>query len=260
MSPYRIALANLRYPASPEESITLATASIAEAARQHAAIICFPECFIPGYSVGGKPTPPPTPEFLDRAHAAVANAAAKANITTILGTERYINSARYITALVINNDGSIAGWQDKVQLDHEETPYTPASERHIFQSGPLTFGVVICHEGWRYPETVRWNACKGAQVVFHPHFDWPHPSGFMPQQFADPANTFHEKAMLCRAAENTVYFASVNCAVPGSPTTSAVANPDGTLLCHQPHGIEGILIADLDLNLATGFLASRLRF
>jgi predicted amidohydrolase len=150
MSPYRIALANLRYPASPEESITLATASIAEAARQHAAIICFPECFIPGYSVGGKPTPPPTPEFLDRAHAAVANAAAKANITTILGTERYINSARYITALVINNDGSIAGWQDKVQLDHEETPYTPASERHIFQSGPLTFGVVICHEGWRY--------------------------------------------------------------------------------------------------------------
>jgi hypothetical protein len=26
------------------------------------------------------------------------------------------------------------------------------------------FGVAICHEGWRYPETVRWAARRGAQV------------------------------------------------------------------------------------------------
>jgi predicted amidohydrolase len=261
VTPYRIALANIRYPASPEESITLATNAIADAARQRAELICFPECFIPGYPPARAFPPPPTPEFLDRAYTAVANAAAQARIAVILGTERYINSARLITALVINSDGSIAGWQDKVQLDpSEDAAYTPASsERHIFKSGPLTFGIVICHEGFRYPETTRRIACKGAQVVFHPHFDWPHPSGFMPQQFADPRNTFHEKAMLCRAAENNVYFASVNCAVPGSPTTSAIANPDGTLLCHHPHGEEGLLIANLDLDLATGFLASRLR-
>jgi predicted amidohydrolase len=261
VTPYRIALANVRYPASPDESITLATAAIADAAKQNASIICFPECFIPGYSVGRAPLPPPpTPEFLDHAHTAVANTAAQGNISVILGTERYINRARYITALVINNDGTIAGWQDKVQLDPEEdADYTPASERHIFRAGPLTFGIVICHEGWRYPETTRWAARNGAQVVFHPHFDWAHPSGFIPQQFADPNNTFHEKAMLCRAAENSVYFASVNCAVPGSPTTSAVVNPDGTLLCHHPYGQEGILVADLDLDSATGFLVSRLR-
>ncbi len=260
MTPYRIALANLRYPANLEESITLATDAIAEAAKQNAQILCFPECFIPGYPSIPSLPPPPTPEFLDRAHTTVAKAAAQANITVILGTERYVNHARYITALVINNDGTTAGWQDKVQLDPvEDDAYTPASERRIFQSGPLTFGIVICHEGWRYPETVRWAACKGAQVVFHPHFDWAHPSGFMPQQFADPQNTFHEKAMLCRAAENNVYFASVNCAVPGSPTTSAIVNPEGTVLAHHPHGVEGLLIADLDLNLATGFFASRMR-
>ena len=260
MTPYRIALANLRHPASPEESITLATTAITGAARQEAEIICFPECFIPGYPPLPKLPPPPTPEFLDHAYATIATAAAQARINVILGTERYVNGSRYLTALVINKDGSIAGWQDKVQLDPLEDPaYAPASGRHIFQTGRLTFGIVICHEGWRYPETTRSVACKGAQVVFHPHFDWAHPSGFMPQQFADPRNTFHEKAMLCRAAENSVYFASVTCAVPGSPTTSAVANPDGTLLCHQPHGQEGLLIADLDLDQATGFIASRLR-
>jgi predicted amidohydrolase len=65
--------------------------------------------------------------------------------------------------------------------------------------------------------------------------------------------------MLCRAAENACYFASVNCASEGSGTTSAVVRPDGTLQCYQPYGQEGLLVADLDLSTATGWLASRLR-
>lgn len=77
--------------------------------------------------------------------------------------------------------------------------------------------------------------------------------------FADPENTFHEKAVLCRAAENTVYFASVNYASEGSGTTSAVAGPDGSLLCWQPYGREGLLVADLDPDEATGLLAARCR-
>ena len=64
-------------------------------------------------------------------------------------------------------DGTLAGFQDKVQIDpSEEGKYSCGSERRIFQTGPLTFGIAICHEGWRYPETVRWAARRGAQVVF----------------------------------------------------------------------------------------------
>ena len=63
--------------------------------------------------------------------------------------------------------------------------------------------------------------------------------------------------MLCRAAENTCYFATVNFAGEGSPTTSAVARPDGSLLGYQPYGQAGLFIADLDLTEATGLLASR---
>jgi predicted amidohydrolase len=167
-----------------------------------------------------------------------------------------------ITALVINSDGSIAGWQDKGQLDPGEESVYPAfgHERRVFHAGPLTFGIVICHEGWRYPETVRWAARRGAQIVFHPHANVAEPASYRPTTFADPANSFHEKAVLCRAAENTIYFASVNCASKGSGTTSAIANPDGTLHSFQPYGQAGLLVADLDLDLATGLLASRCRF
>jgi predicted amidohydrolase len=52
-------------------------------------------------------------------------------------------------------------------------------------------------------------------------------------------------------------MASVNCASDGSPTTSAVVSPDGTLLAHQPYGVEGLLLVDIDLAQATGLLARR---
>ncbi len=46
-----------------------------------------------------------------------------------------------------------------------------------------------------------------------------------------------------------------NCASLGSPTTSAVIAPDGTLLAFQPYGALGLLLADLELEKATGLLA-----
>jgi predicted amidohydrolase len=260
MDRYRIALANLRYPATSDESVALARQAVAQASAAGAGIICFPECYVPGYRVPGKAVPPPDAAFLERAWASIADAARAGGVAVILGTERFSGPSLLLTALVIDNDGTFLGFQDKVQLDPSEEPtYTAGRGRSVFRSGPLTFGIAICHEGWRYPETVRFAARRGAQVVFHPHFGEAEPGGHRPSGFADPDNTFHEKAVLCRAAENTCYFASVNCASPGSPTTSAVADPDGVLAAWQDYGVEGILTADLDLGRATGFLARRLR-
>jgi predicted amidohydrolase len=260
VTPYRIALANLRYPASAEDSVKLARQAIAEAAQQQANIICLPECFVPGYRAPGKAVLPPDQRFLEQAWNSIAQAAATERIAVVLGTERIIAGRLIATALVIHPDGTLAGFQDKVQIDpSEESTYTPGAGRRIFQIGPLTFGVAICHEGWRYPETFRFAAGRGAQLVFHPHFHEAEPGSYGPTTFADPANTFHEKALLCRAAENTCYVASVNCASAGSPTTSAIIRPDGTVLSYQPYGQEGLLLADLDLAAATGLLAQRLR-
>ena len=257
----RIALANVRVPATRDESVTLATSAIAEAGRHNAMVVCFPECFVPGYRWPGTAMPPPDAGYLERAWSTVAEAARAARITVILGTERITDRGLQISACVFNADGTVAGWQDKGQLDPSEEAVYPAfgEGRRIFTAGPLTFGIVICHEGWRYPETVRWAARRGAQVVFHPHAHVAEPGSYRPSTFADPANTFHEKAILCRAAENSCYVASVNCASVGSGTTSAIARPDGTLLCYQPYGQEGLLVADLDLGAATGLLASRCR-
>lgn len=258
MSPFRIALANIRFPAHAEESVVLAREAIAGAAAARAGLVCFPECFVPGYRAAGKSLPPADAAFLERAWSEVAAAAAHGNIAVVLPTERIVSGGLRIAALVILPDGGLLGFQDKVQLDpSEEAIYSPGRERQIFQIGALRFGISICHEGWRYPETVRWAARRGAQIVFHPHFHEAEPGGYVPRAFADPANTFHEKAALCRAAENTCYFATVNYASPDSPTTSAVVGPDGSLVACQPYGKEGLLVADVDLSAATGRLAMR---
>jgi predicted amidohydrolase len=254
----RIALANVRYPATPEESVGIAEDAISRAAESGAAVVCFPECYVPGYRGLGKCPPPPDTVFLERAWSRVAATAGKARVAVVLGTERVEGDALLATALVVDASGEPLGFQDKVQLDpSEDGTYTPGALRCVFTVGPLTFGVVICHEGWRYPETVRFAARRGAQVVFHPHLELGGDGGYAPTEFGDPKNTFHEKALLCRAAENTVWIASVNYAAAASATTSVFVRPDGTLLAYQPYGEEGLLVADLDLNLATGLLAKR---
>jgi predicted amidohydrolase len=195
-----------------------------EASAAGAGLVAFPECFVPGYRAAGKGVLPPDPAFLERAWSTLAAAWATANLVAVVGTERFVDGALRLTALVIAADGTIAGFQDKVQLDpSEEGLYVPGVGRHLFHAGPLTFGIAICHEGWRYPETVRWAARRGAQLILHPHFHEAEPGGY----------------------------------ILGSPTTSAVARPDGTLLAYQPYGKEGLLIADIDLSTATGLLASR---
>ncbi len=91
MNTFRIALANLRFPSTPDESVTLAGQAIAQASRERADIVCFPECFVPGYRGPGKIVPPPNPAFLERAWSTIASAAAKANVAVVLGTERIVD-------------------------------------------------------------------------------------------------------------------------------------------------------------------------
>jgi predicted amidohydrolase len=45
---FRIALANIHFPETPEESVMLTQQAIAQASSESADVICFPECYVPG--------------------------------------------------------------------------------------------------------------------------------------------------------------------------------------------------------------------
>lgn len=261
---HRVALANLSFPVSPEDALARVLAAVLEAGERGARIVCFPECYLPGYRGYPRPIAAVDEAWLEAAWTSVGEAAQRARVAVVLGTERFVSAKLVATVLVIDEAGQRIGFQDKVQLDpSEDAIYTPGTARRLFEANGLRFGVVICHEGFRYPETVRWAARRGAELVFHPHVherdedDPRDPSA--PRGYAEAVGSFHEKAALCRAAENTIFYATVNCALAGSATTSAIIDPDGRLVCFQPYGAPGLLLADIDLDRATGLLAGRLR-
>src|SRR5581483_6570626 len=120
---------------TPEDSVALAEAAIADASAQHADIICFPECYVPGYRINHDVAPPDA-EFLERAWSRISSAAADANVAVVLGTERVVHDGLRISALVVDRDGTTLGFQDKVQLDpSEESTYVAGTGRRVFQSG-----------------------------------------------------------------------------------------------------------------------------
>ncbi len=135
----------------------------------------------------------------------------------------------------------------------------PGDTRQLFEVNGVKFGVAICHEGFRYPETVRWAAMRGAKIVFHPHCTGSDRTGASPTQWGAPDAPYYEKAMMCRALENTIYFASVNYAFRYQESATSVIAPSGECLAHLPYGQEGVLVQDVDPDAATGLLAVALR-
>src|SRR5262245_15017415 len=115
MANVRVALANLPFPPSPRESVALAERAIADAGAQRAAIVCFPEAYGPGYRAPDKNVPPVDPPYLAAAWARIAAAAARARIAVVLGTERVVDGRLRLSALVVDPNGAVQGWQDKVQ-------------------------------------------------------------------------------------------------------------------------------------------------
>jgi predicted amidohydrolase len=253
-----IALASPRVASSVEEGLDRIEQSIAEASIRGAEIVCFPEAYLPGLRGLDFDVPLFDEAQQERALRAVSEWSRTHRIATILGMERITDAGRQIAAAVFGADGELEGYQTKNQLDPtEEAGYVPGHTRRLFEINGLKFGVAICHEAFRYPETVRWAAVRGAKIVFHQHCTGSDKTGVQLAQWGAPSAPYYEKAMMCRGLENTIYFASVNYAFRYQESATSLISPSGESLAHLPYGREGVLVHALDLEAATGLLASR---
>jgi predicted amidohydrolase len=194
---------------------------------------------------------------LDEALAQVGAAARRAGVVTIAGTDRPTAAGRELVEVVFDADGTRLGEQVKTQVDpSEEKIYAPGSRRRLFTAAGVTFGIAICHEVFRYPEITRALVLAGAQIVFAPHFVTTK-DGRLPPRWLDPASPYNEKALLCRAMENTVFVAAANIAGPDQGSATCIIGPDGALVTSLPYGAAGVATADLDLDRATRLIARR---
>jgi len=253
-----VALASPRPAASLDDGLARVERLIAEAAGRRAAIVCFPEAYLPGLRGQDFEVPPFERADQERALEASAGWARRHAIAVILGMERLTDEGRQVAAFVIDSDGSLLGFQTKNQLDpSEDRHYVPGAGRRLFEAGGVRFGVAICHEGWRYPETVRWAAVRGAKIVFHPQHTGGERGGVRLTEWGSAAAPYYEKAMMCRGLENTIYFASVNYALRFPESATSLIDPDGRCQAFLQYGEEGVLAVEIDTARATGLLANR---
>ena len=256
----KIATASPPYPLSVEDALSWVEKLAKAAAAQDAAIICFPESYIPGYPGMGVDAAERTTVKLQTVLEKVCVIAAKSNIAIIIPMDWYLPQGLVNLAFVVSADGKVMGYQTKNQLDpSEDNLWIAGTERSIFEVNGIKFGITICHEGFRYPESVRWAAMNGAQIVFHPNFTGSDITGPVLTEWGAKNNPYYEKAQMLRAMENTVYFVTSNCAFQFPESASAIIDPDGNCIAYQPYRQPGITVAEIDPAKATGLLASRFK-
>jgi 5-aminopentanamidase len=256
----RIALASPPFPASIDDGLAWVKRYTHEAAQGGAEIVCFPESYIPGMRGIDEPVGPHDPTALAAAAASARQLARECGLAMILPMDWDHPQGIENTALVISKAGELLGRQAKTQLDPaEDGIFVPGMERRLFEVDDLKFGIAICHEAFRYPESVRWAAVRGATVVFHPHCTGSNHEGRRLTEWRGRENRYFEHAMVCRALENDIYFASVNYTFKFQESATCVVSPDGEGIAQLPYGEAGVLFADLDLTRASRRLALRFR-
>ncbi|MBI3411907.1 MAG: carbon-nitrogen hydrolase family protein [Planctomycetes bacterium] len=253
-----IALASPHVAPTLDEGLDKIKRLLSEASAQGAQIVCFPEAFLPGLRGQDFEVFPFDRTQQERSLQAVAQWARKHRVATILGIEKHTEAGRQIAAYVIDAQGQIQGYQTKNQLDpSEDRFYVPGNSRRLFEIDGVKFGVAICHEGWRYPETVRWAAVRGAKIVFHPQHTGSERESVRLTQWGAAGGPYYEKAMMMRSIENTIYFASVNYALRFQESATSLIAPSGKCQAYLPYGQEGVLVQQINVEEATGLLATR---
>jgi predicted amidohydrolase len=251
MNELRIALAQCRQTAAMENNIEIILSYIEKASEEAVKIICFPEAQLVGYRGSIIPSSTPVfPDKIDQAHRIIADFCGQKGIGCILGTEIPLQTdpfhgKPYNSAIVISPTGNIIGFHHKTKLTPEDQKnYSPGQSFEVFNLFGVKFGIVICFEGFRFARTTSELVRLGAQLVFHPQNNTDRPL-----EWKVPV---HHSMIVTRAAENSIWFASCNICQPKYQNSSSmIVKPDGRIFSQTELKIETLLIADIDIDLAS---------
>ena len=218
------------------------------AASQGVEILCFPETHLPGYRVGiREPDSECDAEGLAAASEAIRGKANELSLGVIFGTETpNPNGKPFNSAQVINERGELIALHHKSKLTPGDAlGYAfPSTGPTAFTFKGIPMGVVICFEGYRFPETTRSLAKDGAKIVFHPQCNHTIPT----MAWKLPV---HEALIVARAAENTIWFVSSNMSHTYNNVRSLIVAPNGLI---REAGIltqEMLIWHDVDPELST---------
>ncbi len=129
-------------------------------------ILCFPECFLPGYILEENRAQEMSLALDSQDFESVLKALKTENTTIILGLIEREKDKIFNTAVVIEK-GRLVGKYRKHFIHHKETIFTPGTDFPIFDKNGIKYGINICYDS-RFPETAEKLVKQGAQIIFCP--------------------------------------------------------------------------------------------
>ena len=243
----RVAAAQMKFAPTIAGNLAKIAATLEQARRRRADAVLFPECAVTGYSYDFRKL---RPSEIRDALGVLRTLAREARTNLLVGMPVYSGRKLFNALVVIDRSGKPVHCYAKCQLTElDRKAFSPGDAVSLFKLDGVICTSIICHER-RYPELVRLGAMAGARIVFHPN------AGL------DSLAVSKTKRNGCdgvdaRAFENAIYYVFANSVGPQgggkwSAGDSKIVAPDRTRLALADNKGESLILADLDLSLATG--------
>lgn len=224
-----------------QENLDRMAVWIAEASKQDAAIICFPELCISGYC--NRNDIRRAAETIPGESSRHLQQLARENQIYILAglAERDDSTSIFASQLVVAPDGVLGVYRKIHIAPPERNLFSPGKTVPLFEISGLKFGVQMCYDA-HFPDLSTCMAVEGADILFLPHAS---PRGTTAEKF----NSWM-RHLTARAFDNGIFV--VACNQTGSnrkgltfPGVAVMIGPDGQVIDKKFSGKDSILVADL---------------
>ncbi|NLY02657.1 MAG: carbon-nitrogen hydrolase family protein [Rhodopirellula sp.] len=243
---FRIAAVQMKFAPSIAGNLATIERMVKEAARRRADAVLFPECATTGYACDFGAL---RPKDVAAALETVASLAARYRINLLVGSAVFRRRKLQNCLVVFDRLGRPIHCYAKCQLvDSDRQFFVPGNSIALFEIDGVRATAVICHER-RYPELVRLAVMAGAQILFHPNAG-------MDALSVSRRKRGGRDGIAVRAFENAIFYVFANSVGPQgggkwSAGDSKIVAPDERVLRLADNKNEALLVADLDLALAT---------
>jgi N-carbamoylputrescine amidase len=229
---------------------------VAEAEREGAQVVCFPELNITGYGVdhGMRASAKSLPGEIGHHLCAIAE---RHQMVILAGLAEKTEEGRiFATHLVTGPQGRVGVYRKVHIAPPEKNTFDAGLGAPVFEAAGIRFGIQLCYDA-HFPEFATRMALDGAEVIFMPH--------------ASPRGTPREKHdswmrhLPARAFDNGVFVVACNQAGDNGagltfPGLAVVIGPDGRVVAAVTDGQEGLLIAELDARLLSAVRRHPMRY
>ena len=247
----RVAAVQMKFAPTIDGNLAKIERAVAQAKRQRADAVLFPECAVTGYAYDFASL---CSEAIREALRTVGRLAAHHGINLLVGSPVFRGRQLENSLVVFDRRGKVVHCYSKCQLTAgDRKVFTPGNALALFELDGTCATAIICHER-RYPELARLPVMAGARIIFHPNAG-------LDALKVSKAKRGGRDGIAVRAFENAVYYVFANSVGPQgqgkwSAGDSKIVAPSGAVLKLADNENESLIVATLDLTKATGAYAA----